>query len=432
MCDIHKLYRLFLKEQRVFTDSSQTSDGGIFFALRGESFNGNEFALQALSQGASYAVVDDKTLPAHNKLLLVDDVLQTLQKLANYHRRQLSVPIIAITGTNGKTTSKELLHAVLSQKYKVYSTVGNYNNHIGVPLTLLSVNSTHEIAVIEMGANHPGEIAALCEISEPDYGLITNVGKAHLEGFGSFEGVIKTKAELYRFIAEKGRGIFINEDNPHLAEMAKENPIKFTYGSTLSDAQLKGEVLGESMNVTVRALFPKGWLYLKSNLTGNYNFENIMAAARIGSYFEIDPLKISEGIEAYKPDNNRSQLLKKSGADFLVDCYNANPTSMEASVKNFLAVPKKPKLMILGDMLELGDSSSEEHQKIIDMVSNADIEEIYLVGECFYKTKVSSNFKKFRSVDKLIENISGRKWTGYFIFLKGSRGIKLEKILDHI
>lgn len=433
MCDIEKLYRLLQQEKRVFTDSRAAGNGGIFFALRGDNFDGNKFALKAIADGAAYAVVDDKNLPENNRLLLVENTLHTLQKLANHHRRQLNIPIIAITGTNGKTTTKELVQAVLSKKYRAHATIGNYNNHIGVPLTLLSVTKEHEMAIVEMGANHPGEIANLCSIAEPNFGLISNVGKAHLEGFGSFNGVKKTKAELYQFIAANGQGIFINIDNHHLVEMAINNPFQYTYGKTPSTAELKGEVVGDGLKVTVKVLFPKGWLYLKSNLTGTYNFENIMAAARIGLFFDVDPLLIAEAIESYKPNNNRSQLMSKSGADWLVDCYNANPTSMEASVKNFIALPKKNKVMILGDMLELGGSSLIEHQKIIDMVAQSnDIDEIYVVGEFFSKTSAPSTIQKFISVDALLPKLSGHNWSGAFVFLKGSRGIKLEKILEEL
>lgn len=432
MIAIDELHDLFLKHPHVFTDSRKAEAGGMFFALKGERFDGNRFVADALNDGADIAVTDDPSFNLRGDCIVVDDVLKTLQQLANYHRNYLSLPVIAITGTNGKTTTKELIREVLAEKYKVISTTGNLNNHIGVPLTLLSMREEHEIAIIEMGANHMGEIAELCEIADPDYGLITNVGKAHLEGFGSFEGVKKTKGEMYEHIARGGKGIFINADNKHLEEMSVGNRVKFTYGSYSSGADLKGEIADEQIYLVVKVLFPKGWLYLKSKLIGGYNFENIMAAARIGLFFDVDPVKIQHAVASFEPDNNRSQLLKKAGATILLDCYNANPTSMQVSVKNFININHDNKVAVLGDMLELGEVSEMEHQKIVDLINNAGLKSVFLVGEHFAKTRIPEYFQKIPDVESLISMIKEFDWNNKFLFIKGSRGIKLEKIIDCI
>ncbi len=432
MITTEKLHALFLRYPAIYTDSRKAESGGIFFALRGERFDGNRFVADALNSGANLAVTDDPSFNLREDCIVVDDVLKTLQQLANFHRHYLNLPVLAITGTNGKTTTKELIREVLAEKYKVVSTKGNLNNHIGVPLTLLSMEKYHEIAIVEMGANHLGEIAELCSIAEPDFGLITNVGKAHLEGFGSFEGVKKTKGELYRYIARSGKGIFINADNKDLKEMLFGNQIKYTYGSFSSGADLKGEPADNQLFLVIKTLFPKGWLYLKSKLIGIYNFENIMAAARVGLFFDVDPVDIQHAIVSYEPDNNRSQLLKKGGADILIDCYNANPTSMQASVKNFININRENKVAVLGDMLELGEVSEIEHQKIVDLIKGAGLKSAFLVGEHFAKTQSPDHFRKFRNVDALIEELKKWDWNNRFFFIKGSRGLKLEKIVDHI
>ncbi|MDA3927788.1 MAG: UDP-N-acetylmuramoyl-tripeptide--D-alanyl-D-alanine ligase [Prolixibacteraceae bacterium] len=432
MITIEELYKLFKKHQIVFTDSRQSENGGLFFALKGENFDGNKFALKAIADGADYAVVDQKELKSETNCILVDDVLQTLQKLANYHRNQFDHPILAITGTNGKTTTKELLASVLSQKYNVLATKGNFNNHIGVPLTLLSIKDEHDFALIEMGANHPGEIEFLCKIAEPDYGLITNVGKAHLEGFGSFEGVKKTKGEMYKFIAQHGLGVFINTDNAHLLSMINPKMVQYTYASEDQKAELKGEPDRNDVFVVAKVLFAKGWLYLKSNLTGSYNFENILAAARIGVFFGIDPLLIQKGIEKYVPANNRSQLVTKGSTAVLVDCYNANPSSMEVSIKNFIEINRQNKLLILGDMLELGDDAIVEHQKVVSQIQNSAIKDVVLIGTNFKETNVPVFFKKFDSINEYINQLQTEEFDNRFVLLKGSRGIQLEKLLDKL
>ncbi|HKK82542.1 MAG TPA: UDP-N-acetylmuramoyl-tripeptide--D-alanyl-D-alanine ligase [Prolixibacteraceae bacterium] len=432
MMNIDELHKLYLKHPHVFTDSRKAEAGGIFFALKGERFDGNRFVADALNDGADFAVTDDPAFNLREGCIVVDNVLKTLQLLAGYHRKFLGTPVLAITGTNGKTTTKELIREVLTERYKVISTSGNLNNHIGVPLTLLSMRKEHEIAIVEMGANHLGEIAELCAIAEPDYGLITNVGKAHLEGFGSFEGVKKTKGELYEYIASNGKGIFINADNKHLEKMSVHNQIKYTYGSFSPGADLKGEPVDEQLFLVVKVLFPKGWLYMKSKLIGAYNFENIMAAARIGLFFDIDPVKIQNAIASYEPDNNRSQLLKKSGANILIDCYNANPTSMQASVKNFINIRHDNKVVVLGDMLELGAVSAVEHQRIVDLLKDAGIQKVFLVGHNFEKTQAPDCFKKFTNVEALINELESLDWNNKLLLIKGSRGIKLEKIIDYM
>lgn len=424
-----QLHQLFLKYPVVSTDSRKIEPQSLFFALKGSSFDGNKFALDALKKGAAYSIVDDHSLPKDENFILVDDVLLALQELASYHRKQLNIPVIGITGSNGKTTTKELIVAVLQKRYHVTYTQGNFNNHIGVPLTLLNMSKQTEIAVVEMGANHPGEIAALCHIADPDLGIITNIGKAHLEGFGSFEGVIKTKSELYDYLRGKTGACFINEDNQLLVKQAKDLK-KYTYG-TSDKAQLRGELQESIYYITVKALFPKGWLYLKSKLIGNYNFENILAAARIGQHFDVEPLDIQQAIESYTPSNNRSQLIIKGSNKIIMDAYNANPTSMLASLKNFEKIAHPGKMVILGDMFELGDQSQEEHQKIADLLRQMSIKYVFLVGEEFSKTMTDAKTQKFDNVELLYDYLYQKKsLENAIILIKGSRGIKLERALD--
>jgi UDP-N-acetylmuramoyl-tripeptide--D-alanyl-D-alanine ligase len=432
MDTIENLYQLYLKHPNIFTDSRKAKDGGIFFALKGENFDGNDFVEKAIENGADYVVADRDELAGNDRVIVVGDALSTLQKLARFHRRQLDITILAITGTNGKTTTKELIANVLSQKYKVLATTGNLNNHIGVPLTLLSITSGYEIAVIEMGANHPGEIDFLCSIAEPDFGIITNVGRAHLEGFGSFEGVKKTKGELYKYVEKKGKGIFINNGNEHLMAMSPANVEKFTYSISQHSAQLTGESVSNELLLVCKVLFTKGWLYIKTNLTGAYNLENVIAACRIGLYFGIDPLQIQRGIESYIPSNNRSQVLQIGNSKIIVDCYNANPSSMEASISNFIQIEKPNKTMVLGDMLELGNDSETEHQKIVDLVAGSGVDDVYWVGSHFQKSIMPQGYKRYFNVDDLISSFNKENFENRFILIKGSRGIRLEKIIEAI
>ena len=426
---IEQLHKRFLDHPNISTDSRKIEPNCLFFALKGVSFDGNKYALEALQKGAAYAVVDDHSLPIHEKLIFVDDVLVALQQLATYHRKTFDVPVIGITGTNGKTTTKELVVSVLQQKYQMTSTQGNFNNHIGVPLTLLKITANTQLAIVEMGANHPGEIAQLCSIAAPDYGLITNIGKAHLEGFGSFEGVVKTKSELYDYLRKNNGTCFINTDNDILTKQAA-GLNQLTYGKN-ENAQLRGKLQESGYYLTVKTLFPKGWLYLKSKLIGNYNFENILAAARVGMHFGVNPLHIQKAIEQYQPTNNRSQLITKRTNKIIMDAYNANPTSMMASLINFSKIEGANKTIILGDMLELGEQSFDEHQKIVDFIQSTQIETIYLVGSEFAKTLTAIKTKKFDNAELLSDYLYQQKpMENHTILIKGSRGIQLEKVLE--
>lgn len=425
-----ELYQIYCQHPIVSTDSRNIPDKSMFFALKGQNFDGNQYAADALTKGAAYAVVDDAKYAVHERIILVDDVLKALQDLANFHRRQLGIPVISITGTNGKTTSKELIASVLLNRFNVCYTQGNLNNHIGVPLTLLSMTKDTQIAVVEMGANHPGEIAALCEIAEPNYGLVTNIGKAHLEGFGSYEGVIKTKSEMYDFLRVSGGKCFINADNDLLLKQA-QGIEHLSYGSR-ETAQLKGEAEDSSYFLTAKILFPKGWLYFRSKLVGSYNFENIMAAARVGLQFDIDPLLIQKSIEKYTPTNNRSQFIQKASNRLILDAYNANPTSMLASLQNFAKINHPEKVAILGDMLELGEYSDEEHQKIADFLETQNLDVIYLVGPRFCAVETGTKTKKFESIELLSNYLFQQKqMKNKLILIKGSRGIRMEKILEN-
>lgn len=427
MTNTEEIYRIFKKNPVISTDSRKIEKNCIFFAIKGENFNGNKFAETALEKGASFAVIDEKEYSFLNKTLLVENVLQTLKNLANLHRKKLGTPILAITGTNGKTTTKELVSAVLSQKFNVSYTEGNLNNHIGVPLTLLKMNAQTEFGVVEMGANHPGEIAELCTIAEPDFGLITNIGKAHLEGFGSFEGVIKTKSELYQFIKNKNGIIFYNHDNPILTELTREIQNKISYGT--ENAQFSGELLSSPPFVHLKANFKKGVLYLNTNLTGDYNFENVMAAACIGNYFEVDPIKIQKALKCYYPQNNRSQLINKNGLKIIMDAYNANPTSMQASIKSFMSNVSNNSFLILGDMLELGNYSKQEHSTILELLRNYPATKVYTVGKNFFEIADSFNCQPFLNVELLCDFLQKTPITRGDILIKGSRGIQLEKVL---
>ncbi len=426
---IEQLYELFLNHPAVSTDSRNIENGGLFFALKGPNFDGNKYAADSLSKGAAFSIVDDNKLPENPNFIMVEDVLQTLQELASYHRKSLGIPILGITGSNGKTTTKELIVAILRKKYNVSSTKGNLNNHIGVPLTLLEMNRNTDVGIVEMGANHPGEIAELCQIANPDFGLITNIGKAHLEGFGSFEGIIKTKSELYKHLKQKSGSAFIHIDNEILQNQAQGLEL-LTYGRS-DQAQLRGELHESAYYLTVKALFPKGWLYLKSKLIGAYNFENILAAARIGLHFKVDPIAIQDAVANYSPMNNRSQLVVKGKNKIIMDAYNANPTSMAASLSNFDAINQKGKMVILGDMLELGDQTDFEHQKIVDILGAMNLDKIFLVGKEFAKTSSDAKTKKFETVELLSDYLRQQKETEInFTLIKGSRGIKLERILE--
>lgn len=430
MSATEKLYQIFKTNPNVTTDSRNIETGSIFFALKGENFNGNKFAVSAIEKGAVCAVIDEKEYAITGKTILVEDVLQALKDLAHHHRKMLALPILAITGSNGKTTTKELIASVLSRKYKISFTQGNLNNHIGVPLTLLKMDESTEIGVVEMGANHPGEIHDLCKIADPDFGIITNIGKAHLEGFGSFQGVINTKTELYRYIKAKNGTIFYNLDNPLLTELAREIPIKLSYGET--NADFRAELVPSPPYVHLKAWFPKGVLYLNTQLTGSYNFENILAAACIGNYFKVDPLEIQKALKDYTPKNNRSQLIVRNNLRITMDAYNANPTSMQVSIKSFIQNNEGTFHLILGDMLELGEYSDEEHRAVLRLLNELGITNVYTVGKNFGKFAPAYGFNSFDNVDFLCETLQKNPIENGNVLIKGSRGIQLEKVLNFL
>lgn len=424
---ISQLYDFFLKYPHVSTDSRRIEAGSLFFALKGDNFDGNRFASNALKEGASFAVVDDPSVVDGERYLLVENVLEALQQLAAYHRNQLRCPIIGITGTNGKTTTKELIAAVLGSKYRVEYTRGNLNNHIGVPLTLLSMTPETEAGIVEMGANHPGEIAFLCGLARPDYGLVTNVGKAHLEGFGSFEGVVRTKSELYRFLEENGGTVFVNGENEILLRSVGINLKKITYG-TAEGFYLRGEAIDAIHFLKVRAFFQGETLNVETKLAGGYNLENVLAAMAVGSYFEVTPENIKSAIENYVPSNNRSQFIRTSRNEIIMDAYNANPASMQASIANFLKLSHPRKLLILGDMLELGKAAAEEHQYIVNSLSDEVNYGVLLAGPHFNATRRAEGFLAFADVTGLMDYLRNNPLSGCLILVKGSRGMQLEKL----
>lgn len=429
--DIPTLYKYFEECGQVTTDSRHCPEGSMFIALKGESFDGNAYARQALEKGCQYAVVDDPRMASEGdpRILWVDNCLKALQELANYHRRRLGTRIIGITGTNGKTTTKELMAAVLSKRYEVLYTQGNLNNHIGVPLTLLRLTADHELAVVEMGANHPGEIEALTRIVEPDYGLITNVGKAHLEGFGSLEGVIRTKGELYDYLRFDGKHIiFLDRDNEHLKEIS-QGLTRISYG-------LEG---GEGLYVSgrLRACAPflsfewehnGRWHEVNTQLIGSYNLKNALAAVTVGRFFSVSSSQIGEALSEYVPQNNRSQLTETVDNHLVVDAYNANPTSMHAALENFRLMEVPHKVAILGDMKELGDSSREEHQKVVDYLGECGFERVMLVGSEF--GQVAGSLEHYPDVEAVKAKLLTEKPTGCYILIKGSNSMRLAKLQD--
>ena len=413
---IQKLYQFFLKHPIICTDSRKITKGSIFFSLKGKNFNGNKFAEKAIKDGCSFAVVDEKEFATNDKFILVDDVLGTLQNLAKHHRTLLNIPIIGITGTNGKTTSKELINAVLSSEKCCYATKGNFNNHIGVPLSILEITSSHEIAIIEMGANHIGEIAFLCNISQPIFGVITNIGKAHLEGFGSFESVIKAKSELYNYIQKNNGNVFVNNEAELLIELA-DNIRKTTYGK---NGDYKGSIASNTPFVSVQF----GENSIISNLIGDYQFYNIMLAISVGKYFEITNKNIKKAIESYTPKNNRSEIIKTKSNTIILDAYNANPSSMTAMLHSFAKQNYENKLCILGDMLEMGNTSLQEHKAIIDLANELKLECIFIGTEFAQVHK-----QVYNSTDKFSEFLKEKPIKNKTILLKGSRGITLEKLV---
>lgn len=423
-----ELYQYFLASNGVTTDSRNCPPGAMFFALKGENFDGNKFAEKALQQGCRYAVVDDADYVSSPDMLLVEDCLTALQQLANYHRRQLGTPVIGITGTNGKTTTKELVSTVLSRRFRTLFTRGNFNNHIGVPLTLLRLTPAHQMAVVEMGANHPGEIRTLSHIAEPDYGLITNVGKAHLQGFGSFEGVIRTKGELYDFLREKGAPIFLQNENPYLQEMARGMEC-IRYGQT-QGLEVSGKVLECSPFLSFEWTAAGSTHRVDTRLIGAYNLDNALAAVTVGRYFGVPDDDISEALQAYSPENNRSQLLCTGRNRLIVDAYNANPTSMMAALDNFRQMDAEHKMVILGDMKELGEAGTEEHRNVAEYLSRCDFDCVVLVGPEF--SALHTSYTCMPDTPTLIRWLQEERPQGYTILIKGSNSMKLAALTEYL
>ena len=435
MEQIEQLYQQYLQSRKVTTDSRCITPGCIFFAFKGENFDGNSFAPQALEQGAALCVISDARYKVDARCIVVEDVLVTLQQLARYHRQQQSIPFIGITGTNGKTTTKELVNAVLSRRYRTHATQGNFNNHLGVPLTLLAMPVDIEIAIIEMGANHPGEIEFLCNIANPTHGLITNVGRAHLEGFGGFEGVVRTKTELYRHLASQRGRLFVNADNERLMKESENLP-KTTYGSTTS-ADIKGSLVGSDPYMKFYLEEDDNVYPIQTHLLGNYNFDNAMAAAAVGRFFHVDPFDIKEALESYMPANNRSQYKSTEHNVLFLDCYNANPSSMQVAIDNFAALKQTHKVVMLGGMRELGDESEQEHRKLVNSLSKCDLERVVLVGEEFRfvqneQLHPATITEWFPTSADALQHYRDQRISGATILLKGSNSNRmwlLEEVL---
>lgn len=434
--ELSELYKLYQQHPLITTDSRDCPEGSIFFALKGESFDGNRFAKAALEKGCAYAVIDEREFAeeGNGRLILVDNVLTTFKELAREHRRRFDIPVIGITGTNGKTTTKELIAAVLGEKYNVMYTRGNFNNDVGVPKTLFSLRPEHEIAVVEMGASHPGDIKALVDYVEPTCGLITNVGRAHLQGFGSFEGVKRTKGELYDFLESHNGLLFLNESNPDLMEMAAQRDFGriISYGRD-EGGNVEGEVIDCSPFLNFRwrqhlhaGQMPANAYEVETHLIGAYNLDNMLAAIAVGLHFGVSPAQINHALGHYIPSNNRSQLETTEHNRLIVDAYNANPSSMAAAIDNFKLMKAERKMAILGDMLELGAVSDEEHQKTVDALAAAGIKEVWLVGEEFGKTHTA--FRKFKNVDEVKAAIVAHRPENYYILIKGSNGIHLSQL----
>ena len=426
--NIKDLYNKFQESGKISTDTRQISSGSIFFALKGDKFNANTFALQALDKGALYAVVDEKEHAVNDRCLLVDNVLDTLQQLARYHRDQLKIPVIGLTGSNGKTTSKELLHSVLSKKYKTYATKGNLNNHIGVPLTLLAIDKSIEIAVVEMGANHLGEIALLCSIANPSHGFITNIGRAHIGMFGGFENIIRAKSELYQHLIQNEGTVFINSQNEILANMAKRFKDPLFYPA--KGDYYHGELISADPFVKVKT---ENGSQIQTKLIGAYNFENIMAALCIGKYFGVQPDEANAAIEQYEPGNMRSQMVKKGTNTIILDAYNANPSSMQAAVENLAAMKSGGKVVILGDMFELEAEAEKEHRLIGQLLQDKKFDKVYLCGKLFKAALPEIPAAKyFEDKAALIENLKMHPFSDSTILVKASRGIGLETIVEYL
>jgi UDP-N-acetylmuramoyl-tripeptide--D-alanyl-D-alanine ligase len=426
--DIEILYQKYSESRKVSTDTRQIMPGSVFFALKGDKFNANEFAAQALEKGASYAVIDEEKFNTDPRCIVVPDVLETLQKLARHHRNKLNIPVVALTGSNGKTTSKELLNAVLSKKYKTHATKGNLNNHIGVPLTLLAIEPSVELAVVEMGANHLGEIALLCAIANPTHGFITNIGKAHIGTFGGFENIIRAKSELFQHLAQVNGQVFINSKNELLASLAKQFQHPLFYPG--KDDYYHAELLHADPMVALRA---ENGDVINTNIIGGYNFENIAAALCIGKYFGVDEKLANAAIAEYVPGNMRSQIMKKGNNTIILDAYNANPSSMQAAIENMAAMKAEHKVLILGDMFELEGEAHHEHQFIGKLIKEKKFDKVYLCGSLF-KSALHEipDAMYFTKKDELIEELKQYPVVNSTILVKASRGIGLETVVDYL
>ena len=426
--DIQKIHSLFLINNSVSIDTRNIKNNDIFFAINGPNFNGNMFIKEAIEKGCSYIISDDKKISRESdKIIYVKDTVIALQDLANFHRRILKIKIIAITGSNGKTTSKDLIYNVLKSRYNTIATKGNLNNHLGVPLTLLSMNKETEIGIIEMGANHLKEIDFLCKIAEPDFGYITNFGDAHLEGFKSLKGIIKGKSELYNYLVDNNKVIFYNSKNTEQSNIINNYTNSFSFGSNSKSNCVINKLKSDNC---VGVKYKNNSIV--SNIYGEYNFENISIAIAIGDYFKIDLKLIKQGVESFTPENNRSQIINKGNNIIILDAYNANPTSVNLAIKSFNNIKKKNKMIIVGDMLELGQTSDKYHQQTINYLEKLANISIYIVGVNFCKTKYSKRIKSFTSTEELINNISKLNISNYSILIKGSRAMQLEKIVKFI
>ncbi|MCQ2322136.1 MAG: UDP-N-acetylmuramoyl-tripeptide--D-alanyl-D-alanine ligase [Bacteroidales bacterium] len=427
MEDISKIYELYKRAYTVTTDSRCITKDSVFVALKGEHFDGNDFARKAAEDGIAACVIADRQdLPQHERLFVVEDSLKTLQQLAKHHRENLDIPVIGITGTNGKTTTKELISAVLTKKYNIIYTQGNFNNHLGVPLTLLRIKPETEIAVVEMGANHPGEIRQLAEIAQPTIGIITNIGRAHLEGFGSYEEIIKTKFELYQYVHEHEGMLFVSKDDRLLMDLSGDMP-KITYGGN-SNSTINGDFVSANPFLKVSHC----WHEFDTKLIGKYNFSNVMAAIAIGCRFGIDLYDIHDAISAYTPTNGRSQLVETQKNRVILDAYNANPTSMELAVRNFRNICKEDNLLILGDMRELGADSEKEHTAICELIGELGFNDVIFVGQEFKKVCRNSSFLIFDNVEDLCKHIENHPIEGKDILVKGSNSVKLWEVVKVI
>ena len=426
--EIHELYQKYLETGKVSTDTRQITSGSVFFALKGPTFNANEFAQEALARGASYCVVDESKYALDTRCLLVEDVLTSLQDLARHHRRQLTIPVIGLTGSNGKTTSKELVSAMLSKKFKVQATKGNLNNHIGVPLTILSIDRSHEIGVVEMGANHVGEIAALSEIASPTHGFITNIGKAHIGTFGGFENIVRGKSELYQYLISHEGMIFVNSQNSILANMAKrfKKPLFYPAPGDYYHCSL----LRVDPQVVVMA---ENGDEIRTHLIGAYNFENIAAALCIGKYFGLDPKLANEAVRGYVPGNMRSQVIRKGSNTIILDAYNANPSSMEAAIDSLSKMHGANKVVILGDMYELEEEAGAEHKRIGSLLKEKGLMDAYLCGPLMRSAQGTfPQGKFFETRDALVKELQQHPIENALILIKGSRGMAMEKVVDFI